>query len=196
MRKLALLAWAILLAAAAHSQELNLGVGLTTLLSSSSSSASQSFLPPAERGGAYVSGSAEYILKNRLGFNAEITFRAKQGLYNGYQHYRPVLYDANFVYAPRLGERTTGELLAGVGGERVLFYNRFTACPSGFASGCLNYVSSDHFVVHVGGGLQYLFWHNFFIRPEAHLYIIPNNVEFNSNYVGRLGASIGYVFRR
>jgi hypothetical protein len=196
--KLALLQSAcavFVLTAFVHSQQFDIAVGDSTLFSSKSTSASQAYLPPPEKGGHYPSVSADFIFKNHFGFNAEIAARAKQGLYNGYQNFRPVLYDANAVFAPRLGERISAELLAGVGGERLLFYNKFSACGSSFPSGCLTYVSSDHFLVHFGGGIRYYFWHNFFIRPEAHLYIIRNNLEFSSGNVGRIGVSIGYTHR-
>lgn len=184
-----------MLAAFAHSQQFDIAVGDSTLLSSKSTSASQTYLPPPEKGGAYPSVSADVIFKNHFGFNAEITARANKGLYNGYQSFRPVFYDANAVFAPRLGEKISAELLAGVGGERVLFYNKYSSCNPAFATGCLTYVSSNHFLVHVGGGVRYYFWRNFFIRPEAHLYIIRNNFEFASGNIGRVGVSIGYAHR-
>jgi hypothetical protein len=185
----------LMLAVFAHSQQVDIAGGASTLFSSKSSSASQTFLPPPEKGGMYPSASADIILKNRFGFNAEIAFRAKQGLYNGYQHYRPVFYDVNAVFAPRLGESASAELLAGVGGERVVFYNQYSSCGAAFPSGCLTYVSSNHFLVHIGGGVSYYFRGNFFVRPEAHLYIVHNNFEFSSGNIGRVGVSIGYTFR-
>ena len=47
---------------------------------------------------------------------------------------------------------------------------------------------------HFGVGIRYYFWRNVFARPEAHYYIIPNNVEFHSDNVFRVGASIGHTF--
>jgi hypothetical protein len=184
-----------LLAGFAHSQQFDIAVGDGTLLSSKSSSASQAYLPPPEKGGTYPSVSADFISKKHFGFNVEVAARRKQGLYNGYQRFRPVLYDVNAVFAPRLGEKASAELLAGVGGERLLFYNQYSVCSSAFPTGCLTYVSSNHFLVHFGGGVRYYFWRNFFIRPEAHLYIIRNNFEFNSGNIGRVGVSIGYTHR-
>jgi hypothetical protein len=58
------------------------------------------------------------------------------------------------------------------------------------------YTSSDHFMVHVSGGLRYYFWRNVFVRGEAHIYHIQNNFQFNSNNLVRVGASIGYTFGR
>jgi len=181
----------VLFAACAHAQ-VDFAVGASTTLSSKNSTASQGYVPAAGRGGVYPSASLDVLLKGHIGFSAEVAVRAKQGLYNGYQGYRPVFYDVNAIYAPRFTENTGAEIMAGVGGQSVLFYNRYSAC--GYPAGCGTYVNSNHFMVHVGGGFRYYFWKSFFFRPEAHLYIVPNNTQFNSNYVGRVGASIGYSF--
>ena len=187
-------AWVVVLCASlGHAQQTDFTVGANALLSSAYNSASQTYLPPAEKGGTYASVSADILFKNRVGFNGEVAFRAKQGLYNGYQGFRPVFYDFNGAFAPRLGRRVSAELMAGVGGESILFYNRYATCNSHYFSGCLSHASSNHFMIHIGGGVRYYFWRSFFVRPEAHLYVIQNNVQFNSDYVGRVGVSIGYT---
>lgn len=182
-----------LFASLGHAQQADFTVGANALLSSTYNSASQTYLPPAEKGGTYASVSADILFRNRVGFNGDVAFRAKQGLYNGYQGFRPVFYDFNGVYAPRIGRKVSAELMAGVGGESILFYNRYATCNSNYFSGCRTNASSNHFMVHIGGGVRYYFWRSFFVRPEAHLYLIPNNVQFNSDYVGRIGVSIGYT---
>jgi len=85
--------------------------------------------------------------------------------------------------------------MAGVGGESILFYNRYATCSSNYFSGCSTQASSNHLLIHIGGGVRYYFWRSFFVRPEAHLYLIHNNIQFNSDYVGRMGVSIGYTLR-
>jgi hypothetical protein len=181
-----------------RAQQIDFAVGAGTLLSAKYTSSSQGYLPATEKGGNYPSVSADVLLKKHFGLSGEFAFRARQGLYNGYQGFRPVLYDVNALYAPRLGEKTTADLMAGIGGERAIFYNRFATCGSTYVStyvsGCTVYISSNHFLGHIGAGVRYYFWHNFFVRPEAHLYFIHHNFEFNSNYVGRLGVSLGYTF--
>jgi hypothetical protein len=176
----------------AYAQQLDVAVGGSTLLSSKSGTASLAYLPPAEKGGVYPSASLQYIFKNHLGFNAEGTFRYKQGLYNGFQRFRPVLYDANAVYAHRLTDNASGDLMAGVGAETLIFYTQFNSCNN--PAGCNTYVNSNHFLVHIGGDLRYYAWRSFFVRPEAHYYFVKNNFEFHSNNILRLGVSIGYTF--
>ena len=195
MRKFALptSACAVLLFASfARAQQIDVALGASTLLSSKQTSASQVYLPAAEKGGTYPSFSADFIAKNRFGFSAEITTRARYGLYNNYQQFRPFLYDVNGVFAPRLAKKTFADLMAGIGGQSVLFYNKYANCN--YPPGCVAHVNSTHLLVHVGGGVRYSVWGNFFVRPEAHFYrIFDNTTDFHSNNVFRVGASIGYT---
>jgi hypothetical protein len=132
------------------------------------------------------------MLKKRFGFSAEAAFRYHQGLYNGYQGFRPVLYDVNGVFASRLSERTRADFMAGIGGQNVIFYNRFASCS---LATCPPAISSTHLLLHAGGGVRYYFWGHFFIRPEAHYYYVFGNTnQFHSSNVVRLGASIGHTF--
>lgn len=183
----------LLVAALAHAQHDDLAVGGSILWSPKNTTASGGFLPPAEKGGTYPSISFQHFWDKHLGFLAEGSFRYKEGIYNSYQPYRPILYDLNAVYTNRLAPKTHGDFMAGVGGQTVLFYNSDSSCglPGG---GCRSYVDANHFLLHFGVGVRYYFWRNFFVRPEAHYYIIPDNYEFHSDNVFRVGASVGYTF--
>lgn len=177
----------------AHAQQTDLAVGGNTLWSPKSMTASVGFLPPPEKGGTYPSFSLQHMLRKRVGFNAEVALRYHQALYNAFQPYRPILYDVNAVYAPPLARKTTGDFMAGLGLESLLFYNAAGACgiPTG---GCRTFVNSNHFLLHFGAGVRYNLWRKVFIRPEVHWYVIHNNFEFHSDNVFRVGASIGYTF--
>ena len=166
-----------------------MGVGI--LLSSKNINASNAFLPPPEKGGLYPSFSIDRILPNHFGLSAELATSYKHELYNYYQEYRPIFYDVNGVYAPHVARRMDADLMAGVGGERLLFYAPGNCL---YVSGCSTTLNSNHFLVDVGVDLRYRIWKHFFIRPEAHLYHIVNNVEFHSDNVLRVGGSIGYRF--
>lgn len=180
-------------AALAHAQQIDLAVGGNILESTKNTTASQAYLPPPEKGGLYPSVSFDRIFKNHFGYGAEVAFRYHYGLYNYYQQFRPVVYDFNAMYAPRLAKRTNADLMAGVGGQSVLFYNPYGACY--YPSGCTTHLNSNHFLLHLGGGIQYRVWRNLFFRPEAHYYRILNNTTvFHSDNVFRVGASIGYTF--
>jgi hypothetical protein len=183
----------VVFAGLARAQQIDIAVGGSTLFSAKSTSASLAYLPPPENGGVYPSVSAGAVFKNHFGLNIETAFRYKEGLYNGYQRYRPILSDVNGVYAPRVGHKTSADFMAGFGLETLVFYNQVGNCN--FAA-CPTLISSNHFLLHAGGGLRYYFWRHFFARPEAHYYYVVGNSEFHSGNVLRLGASIGYTFGR
>jgi hypothetical protein len=195
LRKFALLltASAVLLCAAlANAQQVDVAVGAGILLSTTNLTASQAYVPPAEKGGIYPSFRIDRIRPNRFGYNAEIAFSYKRQSYNGFQEYRPIFYDVNVVFAPHLAKRFDADFTAGAGGERVLFYS-----PSGFCffpGGCSTTLNANHFLFHLGAGVRYSFWRRLFVSPEANFYHIVNNVEFHSDNVLRVGASIGYRF--
>ncbi|HZQ23008.1 MAG TPA: hypothetical protein VFA89_09425 [Terriglobales bacterium] len=143
-------------------------------------------------GGAYPVFGVNVLLKHNLGFNGEVSWRASQGLYLGYQPFRPIFFDFNAIYAPQINKRVGAELVAGIGAESLRFYQPFFNCN--FVS-CTNYVSSNHFLGDFGGGIKFYVHGNFFVRPEARLYLINNNVEFSSGKAVRYGISIGYTAR-
>ncbi len=176
----------------AAAQQADVAVGVGTTLASSNSNSSLNFPLQQLKGGAYPSVSADVIFHNRLGVGGEVFWRESQGVYGGYQAFRPIFYDFNAVFQPNFGKKMGAELQGGIGGLSTRFYNNYYTC--GFVS-CTNYNSSNHLSVHIGGGLRYYFWHSFFIRPEAHIYFVPNNNEFSNNTVTRVGASIGYSLR-
>jgi len=197
-----LLLFVALFASFAHAQQIDIAAGMSTTLSSGYSGSGQIYAPAAEKGGGFPSVSVGYLFgnlfgqKDRLGFNGEFTIRGTEGLYNGYQKYRPAFYDANLVFAPLVRPRIRAEVMGGVGAQSVIFYNKFGTCNPTYSGGCTTYISSNHFMVHAGVGVRYYAWHNFFVRPEAHLYIVPNNTQFHSDFVGRVGVSIGYATSR
>ncbi len=187
----AVLVLPVLMPGAAHAQQFDVAFGVGTLTAPSASNASGNHAPVSETGGAYPAFSADLLLKGRLGVSGELAWRASQNLYAGFQPYRPLFYDFNGIYAPKFGKHAGAELMAGIGWESLRFYQPFTTCS--FIT-CTNFVSSNHFMGHFGGGLRYYFHGNFFIRPEAHLYLIRNNVEFSSPMATRFGVSLGYTF--
>ena len=181
-----------LFAGSAHAQIVEVAGGGSILESPKNNSASLAYLPPADSGGVYAGGSLQYLSENSRGLNIEGAFRAKEGLYNGFQYFRPILYDANWVYARRFTPKFRGDFLVGAGGESLIFYTKTAFCA--YPGGCRTNVNSNHFLVHAGFGLRYRAFHNIFVRPEVHYYYVFNNNEFNSGHVLRAGASIGYAF--
>ena len=185
----------LLLTGMAHAQEqkIDLMFGAGTLYSFKSNSASQAFIPPPEKGGVYPGAGIQIGIQGPFSFAAEGSFRYHRDLYNGFQEYRPILYDVNAVYSSHVAKKIPVDVMAGIGGQTLLFYNVFGSCPNG---GCSVSVNSNHFLFHTGVGLRYYFFHQMFVRGEAHWYIIPNNYQFHSDNVFRVAASVGYTFHR
>jgi opacity protein-like surface antigen len=195
LRKLALLTPVLALVLSCHlasAQQGDVFIGGGTLLSSAASAGSF----PSEKGGLYLNLGGDVVLHNRLGFNVETAWRASQGVYiAGEENFRPILTDFNLLFQPRLGKKAGLDLLAGIGVGATRFY-----APGPSCSGCANYVSTDHFMEHLGGGIRYYVWHHVFVRPEIHYYHIQsnsninNNGAFNTDNVFRVSGSVGYTF--
>ena len=193
MKKLSLIAVLFLFClseTAAHAQQIDAAFGVGTITSGSSTTTNGVFYPSLT-GGAYPSFSADFLLLHRVGIEGDIAWRASQGLYGGFQPYRPIFYSFNAIWAPKLAKPVTAELIAGIGGESLRFYTPYLNC--GY-TGCAPYLSSNHFLGDFGGGIRAYFWRDAFIRPEVRLYLINNNIEFSHNYATRYSISLGYSF--
>jgi hypothetical protein len=195
---LCVLALSALFAIGAQAQEFHGAFGFGTVTAPGVTTDANGTAFPSVSGGLYPSFSGIFILKHHIGFGGEVAWRAHQALYTEtgsnfvfQAPYRPIFYDFNAVYGSKFGKKIGGDVMAGIGGEDLRFYQPYYTC--GFTS-CTNYVSSNHFAFHVGADIRYYFWGNAFIRPEAHYYVVHNNVEFNGANVSRFTISIGYSF--
>jgi hypothetical protein len=194
LRKLAvvaLLCSCVMLGSAAYGQQIDFAFGVGTISAPKYNANSGNFPTESLTGGAYPSFSGDFLLHKNFGVGGEIAWRASQAVYGGYQPYRPILWDFDAMYVPRLSRHVAAELSAGIGAESIRFYTNYLTC--GYFS-CTNYNTSTHFLGQFGAGLKLYARGGFFIRPEAHFYLINNNVEFSSSYAVRYGGSIGYTF--
>jgi Outer membrane protein beta-barrel domain len=179
----------------ASAQQGDAMLGFGTVVSPSApscgSSTSGVFTCP-EDGGLYINLGADVIFHRRMGFGFDAAWKASQGAYGGTggQPFRPILFDFNGVYQPRLSKKVGADLMAGIGWQTTRFYLPF--CTGTFS--CTNYTSSNHFLVDLGAGVRYYVWGNAFVRPEVRYYRIFNNTnDFSSDNIIRVGASIGYT---
>jgi len=199
LRKLALgatvFAFLIILSSFASAQQGDAMIGFGTVMSPG---AAQCFAGTTEgicpeRGGLYTNLGGDVILHKRLGFGFDGTWRSGQGNYGDLGiPYRPILFDFNGVYQPRLGKKAGLDLFGGIGFQTTRFYGYQPT------SNCVNfgacYQSSNHFLVDVGAGVRYYVWGHVFVRPEVRYYNIHNNTtDFTSGNVIHVGASIGYT---
>lgn len=183
----------VLFATFTQAQQVDVAVGLGTIVSSSPASGGLNFQPPAEKGGSYITVGADFVgfKGRRIGLNLETSFRVRRANYDNYETYRPILSDLNVLFQPRLGKKLGLDLVGGIG----VASTRFNLPASCNIPGCINYTSRNHFMEDFGAGIRYYAWHNFFVRPEVRYYHIQNNVEFNSSNVFRVGVSIGYTIK-
>jgi hypothetical protein len=171
----------------------DIAVGGSIVWSPKNPNASIAYNPPPLKGGDYPMASAQTLLTDRWGVNVEGAFRYHDGLYDGFQKFRPIFYDANAVYERKTPHKTKLDLMAGIGGETLIFYNQYVSCNNSTGA-CRSFTNDNHFLLHLGGGVSYNFWRKFFVRPEGHYSYIVDNFEFHSHNLFRAGVSIGYTF--
>jgi hypothetical protein len=175
-----------------QAQKVDFAFGISTVDAPGASSADSSHSPVSLTGGTYPGFSGDVLFFHNMGIGAEIYWKASQADYaNQGFNYRPIFYDINAVYAPKIATHTYLELVGGIGALSTRFY---TGTSCGIYS-CSNYQSSNHFDADFGAGLKfYPKGSGFFIRPEARIYLVNNNIEFSSPRVTRYGISVGYSF--
>jgi Outer membrane protein beta-barrel domain len=179
--------------ASAQQADAMLGFGTVVSPGAASCGASINFTCP-EKGGLYINLGADVIFHRRMGFGFDAAWKASQGAYGGTggQPFRPILFDFNGVYQPRLSKKVGADLMAGIGWQSTRFYGYQPTSSCVYFGAC--YQSSNHFLVDVGAGLRYYVKGNFFVRPEVRYYRIFNNTtDFSSGDIIRIGASIGYT---
>ena len=175
-----------------YGQQVDFAFGMGTVNAPDASQAGSNYSPVSLTGGAYPSFSGDVLIHKRVGFQGEIAWKASRAIYPGPEiPYRPLFWDFNAIYAPKLASHAELELLGGIGAESTRFYVG-TTCG---AFSCSNFQSINHFMGHFGAGIKLYPARNFFIRPEAHLYLVHNNQEFSSARAVRYGVSIGYTLR-
>jgi hypothetical protein len=181
----------------AQAQKIDIAFGVSTPLAPGANSCSGDCqINQSLTGGAYPGFSGDVLFWHNLGIGADVNWRASQGAGNYFNelgvNYRPVFYNFNVVYSPKLASHIYLELVGGVGAMSTHLYQ----CNScGLTGGSSEVASSTHFDGDFGAGLKLYLMKGLFIRPEARVYLINNNTNFAGSYATRVGGSIGYTFR-
>jgi hypothetical protein len=180
----------------ASAQQADVALGFGTLLSPGAAACGASgfvnFVCP-EKGGLYTNLGGDVIFHRRVGVGFDATWRSGQGDFGGLgQPYRPILYDFNAVFQPKLSKKAGLDLAGGIGWQSTRFYG-YQQTYSCYALGAC-YNSANHFLVDLGAGVRYYVWGHVFLRPEVRYYHVINNSDaFSSDNVLHVGASIGYT---
>ncbi|MGH9534745.1 MAG: hypothetical protein ACRD2E_07805 [Terriglobales bacterium] len=184
------------LAGLASAQSVDAYFGLNAL------TASRSPGLPYLGGGTYMNFGGDLVFFHGLGFGAEAAFRASQTAYLvpgsaatlGYdQPVRPLFYDFNAVWEPASLPWVTPVIEAGIGAASFRFYQDYYTC--GTFSGCTDYASSNHLMLHLGVGANFYVTSHIFIRPMADLYVIRHDYEFGAGTARQFGVAVGYTLR-
>ena len=175
----------------ALAQKVDFAFGVSTVQAPGASSADSNHTPVSLTGGTYPGFSGDVLFWHNLGVGAEVYWKANQRDYAGdpSQPFRPIFLDFDAVYSPKLAKHTYLELVAGIGALDTRIYAN--GCGNGYNT---NYCVDKHFMGDIGGGLKIYPAGGFFVRPEARLYLVNNNLNFSSARVARYGLSIGYTF--
>jgi hypothetical protein len=186
LRKLAVLAvlfalFAVVNSASAQQADAMLGFG--TVTSPGHHGCDITTFTCAETGGLYMNLSADVIFHKRVGFGFDAAWRASQGNYaDSGQPYRPLLFDFNGVYQPRLGKKVGADLFGGIGWQSTRFYGYQPTSNCVYFGAC--YVSTNHFLMDAGAGIRYYVWGHVFLRPEIRYYHIVNNTDVFTSQIG------------
>lgn len=185
-----------LLPGSAHAQQLDVFFGANTVTAPSASATSSSdHFPQSLTGGFYPTLGGDFLFFHHFGVGMDVAWRGSKSDYAADASYpfRPIFYDFNVVYAPPITHKVQPEFQAGIGAEDIRFYQSTYVCNY-YTGVCRNYVSSKHFLAQFGAGVKFYVHGNFFVRPEVHIYLVNNNLEFSSARATRFGVAIGYTF--
>jgi hypothetical protein len=201
LRKLALCStvFAIFLfASLASAQQGDAMIGFGTVMAPGANPCSlnstSGFLVCPEKGGLFTNLGGDVIFPKRIGFAFDATWRTSQGAYGGTggQPYRPILFDFNAVYQPKITRKVGLDLMGGVGWQTTRYYGYTNTVSCNYFYAC--YQSSNHFLIDAGAGLRYYVYGHLFLRPEVRFYHIVNNTaDFTNSNIVHVGASIGYT---
>jgi len=150
-------------------------------------------------GGTFVRLGGDVMVRPKLGFGADFSFRASQGAYAGL-NYRPLFYDFNAIYQPlgNTSSKIVPELQGGLGGVDLKFYLPQSSCDqfAGCSSSNLFLESSHHFQLHLGGGVRFYVKGGIFVRPQVDVHWVHNFFQFGSDWAPEYSVAVGYTFGR
>ncbi len=108
---------------------------------------------------------------------------------------RLTLYDFDGVYQPVKTKKVAFQVIGGVGGANLRYYEAGNTGATIGASNFSQYFgSNNHFQVHGGVAVQYYLTDHVFIRPQFDIHYVPNFVQYGRNLVTSETVWLGYTF--
>lgn len=145
--------------------------------------------------GFFLGFSGDIMFKEHFGAGAEVNFQPAHLNYGPVQ-YRETFFDANAIYEPINKKRAFLQLQGGLGTATTGF--AFSQNCSGLAlcsSGSQPLLSTTHFQLHAGVGVQIAVTDHIFIRPQFDVHYVPNLTnQFGRNVVPEYTIWVGYHF--
>lgn len=185
--------WAVLAAACLGMASFSLGQSVDAFLGFNSLiTASRTDGTPKEGGGLYPSVGGDLIfLPHGLGISGQVAWRGSQTLYSGLD-VRPLFYNFNLMWQPiPPGVTVRPDFSIGIGAQSLRVYTGTFTC--GTFTGCTDYFTSSHLLLHAGIGVKVYITDHIFLRPVVDYYNIKNNVEYQVPGAWQAGMSIGYT---
>ncbi|MGH9417586.1 MAG: hypothetical protein ACRD01_13265 [Terriglobales bacterium] len=187
LRYLAVIAACLFCASFALGQSVDAFLGFNALLTKSPNNGA-----PKLGSGLFPSAGGDIIfLPHGIGFGAQVAWRASQTDFFG-EGVRPIMYSFNLAWEPIApGFKFRPDFSIGAGAESLRFYQGVYTC--GAFTGCSDYTSSNHGMLHAGVGLKVYFTDHLFLRPALDFYTVRHNFEFDVPNAWQTGIAIGYT---
>ncbi|MGH9482476.1 MAG: hypothetical protein ACRD1L_10355, partial [Terriglobales bacterium] len=147
---------------------------------------------PKMGGGLYPSVGGDLIfLPHNLGVSGQVAWRGGQANYLGL-NVRPIFWNFNLMWQPvPPGVKIRPDLAVGIGSQSLRVYTGNFTC--GTFTGCTNYFTSSHLLLHAGLGVKVYLTDHIFLRPAVDWYNIRHNVEYQVPNAFLVGMAIGYT---
>ncbi len=181
-------------------------VDINTLLTCSNASSSTCTQTP-DLGGLFMGLGANLMLWNRFGIGGEVNFEPTRQDYLVFQQQaagqfgdilqtRTTFYAFNGIFQPVSTKRAALQLIGGIGGANVKFYEKVSSSSSvlGNSNSTQFFGSSNHFLLHAGVGVQLYATEHVFVRPQFDLYYVTNFSQYGRNATPGFMIWVGYSF--
>lgn len=170
-------------------------------------SADPTCLATSKLSGLAMGISGNVMAWKHFGIGAEVNFQPGKATYVAFPaialtgqtpftiQSRTTLFDFNGIYQPVRTKKVAFELIGGVGGVNLRFYEAGqTGSAIGASSFSQYFGSNNHFQVHGGVGVQFYLTDHVFIRPQFDIHYVPNLTQFGSNLITSETVWLGYTF--
>jgi hypothetical protein len=187
-----------------HSKSLG-SVDPNTFLLCSGSAAAGCVKTPA-LGSVFLGFGANLMLWKKFGVGGEavlqpgrqdyVTFsQGGAGQFSDVLQSRATFYDFNGIFEPVSTKKVSVQLIGGIGGANVKFYEHVTGSSSILGNTNVTQFagSSNHFQLHAGLGIQAYVTEHVFIRPQFDLHYVHNFTQYGENAVPGVMIWIGYT---